>query len=81
MVYVHRGYLPRLLRPGPPSLDGGLCPSASLSRTSRLARPSRGGATGLPRRRSCSGVRGGVGNVVASSGSMWYRLREGLRGT
>ncbi len=40
MVHAKGGYLPRLLRPGPLSLDGGLYPSASLFRASRLARLS-----------------------------------------
>ena len=49
MVHAKGGYLPRLLRPGPLSLDGGLYPSAGLFRASQLARLSRGGAAGLTR--------------------------------
>jgi hypothetical protein len=69
MVHAKGGYIPRLLRPGPLSLDGGLYTSASLFRVSRLVRLYRGRAAGLTRRRSCSGGRGGVGHVVACSGT------------
>ena len=74
MVHVHRGYLPRLLRPGPRLRSRGALPlNCGL-----FARLFRGVAAGLTRRRD---GRRGVGFVGSSSSSGLFRLRDGLCGT